>query len=288
MKTYFDRRELYAAGEPFGEDATRKVGGRIIYGKGGSGGTSQTVQEIPAELKPLASAYTDKAIGLMGQGFTPFTGQRFADLTGTQQAGINMVQNRAMGGDATMNAGANFLQQQLQSGPQAATVNPYAQQGNPYLDAAVNKAQGNVLANANGAAVRSGSFGNSGIAEQAGKQMADIASQMYGQAWGQQAQLAEAGAGRNDAMYQNWAGNNLNAAGQALGYGNQAYTDASQLLRAGQIQQDQAQQGNDFAFQQYQSAQQLPYQQLAAAAGVFGSQPYGASSTTTQNSSGGK
>lgn len=253
---------------------------------GGSGGTSQTVQEIPSELKPLASAYTDKAIGLMGQGFTPFAGQRFADLTGTQQAGINMVQNRAMGGDATINAGANFLQQQLQSGPQAATVNPYAQQDNPYLQDAVNKAQQSVLSNAQGAAVRSGSFGNSGIAEAASKQMGDIASTMFGNAWGQQAQLAESGAARNDQARQNWASNGLNAAGMGLNYGNQSYQDANQLLRVGQIQQDQAQQGNDFAYQTYQDQQNLPYRQLAAAAGVFGSQPYGASSTTTQTGGG--
>lgn len=253
---------------------------------GGGGGSSTTTTSIPDELKPLASAYTNKAINLSNQGFTPYGGQRFADLNTTQNLGIGMVQDRALNGDPTMNAGAGFLQGALQSGPQGATVNPYAQQGNPYLDAAVNKAQGNVLANAQGAAVRSGSFGNSGIAEAAGKQMADVASTMYGNAWGQQAQLAEAGAGRNDAMFQNWMGNNLNAAGQALNYGQSAYNDANQLMRAGQMMQDQQQQGLDFQYGQFQDAQNLPYKQLAAMSGVFQSQPYGSSQTTTQTGGG--
>ena len=35
---------------------------------GGGGGSSVTRQEIPAELKPLATEYTNKAIGLSNQG----------------------------------------------------------------------------------------------------------------------------------------------------------------------------------------------------------------------------
>lgn len=252
---------------------------------GGGGGQSTTTQSIPDELKPLASAYTNKAINLSNQGFTPYGGQRYADLNPTQNLGIGMVQDRALNGDPTMNAGAGFLQRSLASGPQGATANPYAQQGNPYLDAAVNKAQGNVLANANAAAARSGSFGNSGIAEQAAKQMSDLASTMYGNAWGQQAQLAESGAGRNDAMFQNWMGNNLNATGQALNYGQSAYNDANQLMRAGQMLQDQQQQNLDFNYQTFQDAQNLPYKHLGAMSGVFGSN-LGGSSTTTQSGGG--
>ena len=38
MRTSFSRRELYALGEMLGDSVTRKEGGRIIYGGGGSGG----------------------------------------------------------------------------------------------------------------------------------------------------------------------------------------------------------------------------------------------------------
>lgn len=283
------RQQLYALGEAFGESAThRKPGGRV-YGGGGSGGggTSTTLQSIPDELKPLASAYTNKAINLSNQGYQPYGGQRYEDLNTTQNLGIGMTQNRALYGDSTVNAGRDYLQNSLSSGPQQATANPYAQQQNPYLDAMVNKAQANVLGNARAADMRSGSFGNSGVAEQAARQMGDVATNMYGGAYNNQAQLAEAGAGRNDAMLQNYRSNNLNAAQLGLNYGNQAYQDAGQLMRAGQIQQDQNQQNRDFNYSQFQDASNLPYKQLSAMSGVFGSN-LGNSSTTTQSGGGGK
>jgi hypothetical protein len=76
----------------------------------------------------------------------------------------------------------------------------------------------------------------------------------------------------------------MQAIGMAPQFANQAYTDAGQLMKVGQIKQDQAQQGNDFAYSQYQDEQNLPYKQLAAMSGIFGSYPGG--STTT--SGGGK
>ncbi len=226
-----------------------------LYSGGGGGGDSTTVQSIPDELKPLASAYTSKAIGLGNQGFQPYGGQRFADLNSTQNQGIGMVRDRALNGSATMDNAEQALNQTIQG------------QSNPYLDAMVNKAQQSVLGNANAASVRSGSFGNSGIAEQAAKQMGDVATQMYGGA------------------YENDAARRMQAVGMAPTFGNAAYTDAQQLMNAGQIQQDQKQQGLDFNYQQFQDAQNLPYKQLAAQAGVFGS-GLGSTSTTKQTGGG--
>ena len=293
------RQELYAAGLPFGDSATRtKPGGRIYGGggggnnsSGGGGSTSVTSQSLPAELKPLATAYADKAMALGNTGFTPYYGQRNANLNLTQNLGLGMTQDRALNGDPTLNAGAGSLQRQLSSSPTGATNNPYAQQGNPYLDAMVNKAQASVLGNAQQAAVRSGSFGNSGIAEQAASKMGEVATNMYGGAYNQQAQLAESGAGRNDQALQNFAGNNLNASNQALQYGNQGYQDANQMMKAGQVMQDQKQNNLDFDYQQFTDAQNLPYKQLGAMSGVFGSNMGSSSSTTstpTQSSRGGK
>lgn len=224
---------------------------------GGGGGTTQTVQSIPEELKPLATAYTNKAIGLADQPFQAYGGQRYADLNGTQQQGIGMIQQRAMNGSPVMDAAQSNLQGMMQGG------------SNPYLDAMVNRAQGNVMGNANAAGARSGSFGNSGIAEAAAKQMGDVATSMYGGAY-------EADQGRR-----------MQAIGMAPTFGNQAYADAGNLLKAGQLQQDQAQQGMDFGFQQYQDAQNLPFKQLAGMSGVFGSN-LGGQSTTTQSGGGGK
>ena len=86
-------------------------------------------------------------------------------------------------------------------------------------------------------------------------------------------------------MQQAQAGQKLNAAQLGLNYGNQAYTDAGQLMQAGQTLQDQQQQGLDFDYQQFLEQQNLPYKQLAAMSGVFGSN-LGGSSTTTQTGGG--
>lgn len=222
---------------------------------GGGGGTSTTVQSIPEELKPLATAYTNKAIGLGNTSYQPYTGQRYADLNSTQNAGIGMIQDRALSGSQTLDNAEGNLNQMMGGGT------------NPYLDQMVGKAQASALGAANTAQIRSGSFGNSGIAEQTAKQLGTIATDMYGQ------------------QYNADQNRRLSAIQQAPTFANQQYTDAQQLLKAGQLQQDQAQQGLDFNYNQFQEQQNLPYKQLAAMSGVFGSN-LGGTSTTTSNGGG--
>lgn len=242
-------------------------------GGGSSGGTSVTKQEIPVELKPLATAYTNKAIGLSQQGFNPYTAQRYEDLNPTQYAGIDMTANRALGGSRTIDNAEAALNQTIAGG-----------NTNPYLDQMVNQAQASVARNygnsiapeLTGMGVNSGSFGNSGVEQvirnsqqDLQKTMGDIATSMYGGAY-------DADRARQ-----------MQGIGMAQQFGNQAYTDASALMKAGQVMQDQNQQNRDFAYQQYEDQQNLPYKQLAAMSGVFGSN-LGSSSTTTQSGGGGK
>jgi hypothetical protein len=269
--TYYTRAKLYALGEPFGEHCTRKEAGRIVYGGGGGGGKSTTVQSIPNELKPLATAYTNKAINLGNQNFTPYRQQRFAGPTGAENAGLNMIANRAQSGSQLINSGTNSLNTMLQPG-----------QSNPYLDKAVGRAQESVVSQWNNvtkpqtesAMVNSGSFGNSGLQQlqqqqqvAAGKQLGDIAAQMYGQ------------------DYQDSNNRALQAAQLAPQYANAQYNDAQQLLNAGSYARNFDQQRKDFAYNQFQDAQNLPYKQLGAMSGVFGSNLGG---TTTTTGGGGK
>lgn len=209
---YISREKLYALGEPFGNDCTRKVAGRTIYGKGGSQ-SSTTTQSIPTELKPLATAFANKAMDYGNKSFNWYDLQRYADPTKSDMTGIKMLEHRAANGDPTMNSGANFLQNQLSAGPASAAKNPYAKVtagtnntevkagtntsqvnaganqymgSNPYLDAAVNRAQANVTNNWNNmtkpqteaAGVRSGSFGNSGMDQTLQNQQAAAGKQM--------------------------------------------------------------------------------------------------------------
>lgn len=239
-------------GEPFGDSATRtKPGGRLYGGGGGGGQTSTTTASIPDELKPLANLYVQQATRIAETPFQAYNGQRFADLNSTQNMGIGMVQNRALNGDPTMQQAASTLQQTLQGG-----------QTNPYLNSMVNKAQANVLSNAQGAAVRSGSFGNSGIAEAAAKEMGNIATQMYGNA------------------YETDRGRQMQALQMAPTYGEQAYRDAGQLMNAGNMLQGQQQKNLDFGYQQFQDAANYPFKQLQATGGVVG-QNMGQTTTTS-------
>ncbi|WP_288253758.1 hypothetical protein [uncultured Hydrogenophaga sp.] len=248
------KRQLYAAGEPLGDCVTRREAGRLICGGGGGGGQSTTTQSIPEELKPLADAYVGKAINLGNTGYQPYGGQRYAGLNDLQQQGLDAIAQRATQGSQTVDNAEQQLNQVIAGG-----------NTNPYLDQMVGRAQDSVRSGYNTAAVNSGSFGNAGLAEQAGRQMGEVATQMYGQAYDQ------------DRARQ------MQAIGMAPQFGNQAYSDAQQILNAGQIKQDQQQQGLDFNYQQFQDQQNLPYRQLAAMAGPFGSN---LGSTTTQSGGG--
>lgn len=269
---YISREKLYALGEPFGNDCTRKEAGRIIYGSGGGKQKSTTTQSIPTELKPLATAYTNKAINLGNQGFQAYGGQRYAGPTGAEKQGLNMIAERSQNGSALLDTGSQSLQNMMRPG-----------QSNPYLDQAVNRAQSSVVDQFNNMAkpqtesamVNSGSFGNSGLQQTlqnqqvaAGKQLGDIASQMYGQ------------------DYQDSNNRALQAAQLAPTYANADYNDAQQLLNAGAYARNFDQQNKDFGFQQYQDQQNLPYKQLGAMSGVFGSNLGGTS--TTSGKGGGK
>jgi hypothetical protein len=218
---------------------------------GGSGGQT-TTNSVDARFSPLIDYATQTAGKVNSAGFTPYSGERYADMNGTQQAGIGMIQNRALNGDPTMNQAQSTLQQTLQGG-----------NTNPYLDSMVNKAQTGVMANMGALQARSGSFGNSGIAQTGAQQMGDIATQMYGNA------------------YNTDRANQMQALGMAQSYGNQSYNDAAQLMKAGGQMQDQAQQNKDFQYNQYQEQQNLPYKQMAAYSGLLGSSGSTGSSTTS-------
>lgn len=253
------RQALYAMGEPFGDSCTRVEAGRLICGGGGdSGGSSTTKQEIPAELKPLAKAYAAKAMNLGNQSYQPFWGTRYQDINTDQREAIDMIRQRAMKGSGTMDNAESSLNKIIAGG-----------QTNPYLDQMVSKAQDSVRSQFNTGAVNSGSFGNSGLQEQFANNLGDVATQMYGQAYD---------ADRN---------RQLQGIGMAQQFANQPYQDAAQLMGAGQVLQDRDQLNRDWKYQQYQEQQDLPYKQLAAMSGVFGSN-LGATSTTKSSGGGGK
>jgi hypothetical protein len=261
-----NKRQLYAFGEPLGECVTRMESGRMVCGGGGGGSSSTAMPEIPTELKPLAKLYTNQATSIAGTPFQAYTGQRYADLNGTQNQALDMIQQRAANGSPVMDQANQTLTSTLQGGNM-----------NPYLDQMVQKAQSSVADNWNtfakpqteSAMVNSGSFGNSGLQQMqdhqqkaAVQQSSDIATQMYGNA------------------YNTDRANQMSALSLAPTFGNQAYTDAGQLLNAGNTQQNAQQNNLDFGYQQFQDAKNDPYKKLQAIGGVVG-QSTGQKTTTS-------
>lgn len=228
---------------------------------GGGGGNSTTVQNIPDELKPLASRYTTEATKLFDTPYQGYTGQRNADLNLMQNLGLGATAQRAIQGDAGVNAASQNILATARGDYLNPATNPYLQQN---VDLALGQAGGAINQQFN----RPGAYGSSAHEGVMSKQFGDIATQMYGQNYAQE------------------RGNQINAWNAAQNYGQNAYNDAAQLMKAGQIYQDEAQKGLDWNYEQYMTEQDDPYKKLAAAAGVFGTNLGG--SSTTQQSGGGK
>jgi hypothetical protein len=249
------KRQLYAFGETLGECVTRKEAGRLVCGGGGGGQTSSTQMTIPDELKGAATSLSKIATQVGNSPYQAYGGQGVADMNSTQQSAMDMIQQRAANGSPVMNQANDTLMKTLQGG-----------QTNPYLDSMVQKAQDSVKSNFNTAAVNSGSFGNSGLQQQYGAGLSDVATQMYGNAY------------NTDRAAQ------MQGLGMAQSYGNQAYTDAGQLMNAGNQFQNNAQDKADFSYQQHQNQQNYPLQQLSALGGTL----QGMGGSTTTSTGGGK
>ena len=264
--------------------------GDVMRPHKGGGGSSTTTQNVPDELKPLATAYSNKAMALGNQGYQGYGGQQVSGLNNLQTGGATAIAMRAYNGDPLMNQAKTTMQNSLASG-NAATKNAYSG-SNPYLQQNIDAALGDITRNYNDAIapglttqmVNSGSFGNSGAQATTQNSMNDLTKNLGNTAAGMrmqdytaQQQLAESYANRNDQMKSQY----LNLAPT---YGNQAYTDGDQLMQAGQMFDDKDQQNLDARYQSYLDEQNLPYKQLAAMSGVFGS---GLGNTASTKQSGG-
>lgn len=214
-----------------------------------SGGTETTTStSLPDALRPIANAYNSQAMGLSNTQFQPYTAQRFAGQNADQQTAYDLLRQQATGQSPVMSTANSALTNIMQGG-----------NTNPYLDQMVGKAQQNIAdqytniirPQQNARMAASGSYGNSGVDASINndqtmlmRNMGDVAGQMYGNA------------------YNTDRANQLSALGMAPTFANQSYAGAGQLLAAGNQQQANAQQGQDFAYQQWQDANLQPYKNL--------------------------
>lgn len=213
---------------------------------------------LPAFAMPYGAGYLQRAQQVADTPYQAYTGQRVADFSPWQQQAFQAQAQRAMSGSPVMNA-ANS---QLQSTISGANLN-----GNPYLQSQIDAAQGDLVRQWNNvqkpqwdaSMQRSGSFGNSGIA---------------------QAQaMAQEGLGRNLGMigsnmrFQNYANernNQMQATSMAPTFAQQDYNDISQLQQAGAAYQGQNQRLLDNAYSQFMDSRQYPQQQLDVLGNALG------------------
>lgn len=285
-----------------------------------------TQSGLPSWAAPYAQGYIQRAQQVADSPYQAYTGQRVADFAPWQQQGLQAQAQRAMSGSPVMNAANQALPSMFQGGGQAAAnpygpvqvqANPYAG-SNPYLQQQIDSAMGDVTRNWNNiqkpqwdtAMQRSGSFGNSGIAQ--ANQMAQsdmqrnlgqIASGMRFQDYTQQQQLGESAAnralqagqfnatmgenyaGRQDSMYNQGQGRALSALGMAPTFAQQDYNDISQLQQAGAAYQGQNQKVLDNAYAQFLDSRQYPNQQLDVLGNALGRITDRQSTSTTPGTS---
>ena len=235
--------------------------------------------------------------------------------SGTLDAANNAVTNLANTGGAAPNYSNPYASQTTSVG-----TNPYMGQ-NPYLDQQVKTAQdqtANAYATGTGAQTmaqfrNAGAFGGSAQQQytdqqnqQLGNTLAKTATDMYGQDYANTQQLAQQGitlnaqtsladAARNaqytlggqqlNSQNNQYANSNmLTAAGLAPSLNQAGYYGSNQLLASGGLQQTQAQNQANAAYQQWYNSAMSPYQQLgvlqSALSGAMGA---GAQGVTTSN-----
>ena len=261
------------------EKAFSPIGKRMtLEGGGGSGGggTSTTQQGIDPMLKPYIETGLNEATRLY-QTQTPqyFQGQTYVSPSSATTAALNAAQARATQGSTLLPA-AQKEQQDVLSGKYLAN-NPYF---NAAMGGASQAAQQNyfdAIAKAQSDASKSGRYGSGASADiqnRAATTMANTLANKYGElAYSNYA--AERGA-------QNAAATAAPALAQA------DYTDIGQLYNVGQQQEQYQQQALQDQINRWNFQQNLPQNQLNQYLSQVYGAPMGTTSTTTQQSSGGK
>lgn len=263
------------------------IGGVVGLMNSDSGGGSSVQNSVPPEFSALASQYADRSSQIGALPYSPYPYSQVADFNPYQYMGFDMSAQNAMGNPLPGQA-QQALSGQL-TGQQA--TNPYAG-SNPYLEGVIGNTLGdmsnqfnmNVAPTEAANALRSGSFGNSGLAQRQdqnrydlGKAMGQVSGNMRFQDYTTQQGLAESQLNRNQAGMFNAVGQagNIYALGQQPG---------QTMQGIGGTMQQQGQNVLNAQYGQYQDAQNWPFKTHQAMGAPFG-QNIGSTQTTSQQGS---
>lgn len=261
------------------EKAFSPIGKRMtLEGGGGSGGggTSTTQQGIDPMLKPYIETGLNEATRLY-QTQTPqyFQGQTYVSPSSATTAALNAAQARATQGNPLLPA-AQQQQQDVISGKYLAP-NPYLNQAMAGASQAAQQNYFDAITKAQSDASKSGRYGSNvsaDIQNRAATTMANTLANKYG-----------------DLAYSNYAaerGMQNAAATAAPSLAGADYADIQQLANVGQTQEQYQQQALQDQINRFNFQQNLPQNQLNQYLSQVYGAPAGTTSTTTQQSSGGK
>lgn len=271
-------------------------GGAPQKGSGGGGTTTVQSNKPPEEVLAAYRAAFNQAQNVASQPYVPYSGATVAGFTPMQTAAFENINTAA-------NAGVPFINAASQYGTQAGnllspenfgdTVSAYQ---NPFTDSVVRSAQD--VFNLQNATQQAQLTGNAIAAGAWGGDRANIAKNdlTFKQALAQNSALSgllNQGWQQSVGAAQNNAGLNLQTGALMAGFGSQAQQQglagANAQLGAGTLEQQLAQQQLNVPYQQFQAAQQYPFQTtgwLSNIATGLGSQMGGTSSTTQPGPSG--
>jgi hypothetical protein len=253
--------------------------------------TTTTSTQLPQWLQDYMATAANRGLNIANMPFTAYPAGEFQEpLNATQNAGINMIQQRATTGSPLMQGAQQQLGQTiggnyLQSNPFFNTVSGIANggglQGNPYLKGILDTTQNDVQARMGQLGVGSGSFGNSGVQATAARELSDSANRLqyqnYNDARNQQMQALGLGSG----MYDSERGRQMAAMGMAPGFAQEDYRDADRLMQAGNLQYDINQKARDKNYQEFALGREWPFRTQQAFTSSLGLNPGSTTSMQT-------
>lgn len=240
----------------------------MSLGKGGKNKAQTQTQSLPDWVQPYAQNYLKSASDAASKPYQAYNGQTVAGFDPFQSQAIN--QQAQMAGSNPVYGGASDQMQKTIAGDYL--------NSNPYLQANIDAAQGDVIRNynliakpaADAAGVRSGSFGNSGLAQMQGEQERNLVGEL--------GRISSSMRGQN---YANERQNQMSAIGQAPQFAAARYNDAQMLANAGAMNQQQNQRVLDDQYNRFAEERDYPLKQLQVMGGALGNMNYGGTTTST-------
>lgn len=216
--------------------------GRRVLCKGGGGSsapaTTTTISksEPPAFVQPWSEQLMQRGAALSQAPYTPYTGQKIADIQPETMTGLDLTAQRAVQGSPLMRA----TQQNQLDTVSGMYMSP---ESNPYLQANVNRALGDVQTRIN-SQFNNANYGSTAHQETLARALGDQANQLYG------------------ANYQNERLAQQRAAMFAPQLAQQDYADAQALLGVGDARRALSQEQLNQQLADWTEAQQDPYKKL--------------------------